>query len=92
VKAMIDNQKFQQRLEVLYQLYRQLEEESGSTDSYTKEQIDSFLSEKADVSDLSDFYTKSETDTKIRSAFNVLSKEQYEALETKTEPIYFIYE
>lgn len=89
---MIDNQKFQQRLEVLYQLYLELEKERSSTDSYTKEQIDSLLAGKADVSDLSNFYTKNETDEKVRNAFPIMSEAEYEALEEKTAPVYFTYD
>ena len=87
-----------QRLEILYQIVDKLEKEEGST-TYTKEEINALLSEKADKLTT---YTKQETNsqietqinTKIEEDFPILSEAEYEALtpEQKTARAYYIYE
>ena len=66
----------------------------GSVDAYTKSETDTLLANKADKATT---YTKTEVDTALAlkanlSTFVGITQAEYDALETKTEPIYFIYE
>lgn len=66
----------------------------GTVDAYTKSETDTLLANKADKATT---YTKTEVDTALAlkanlSTFVGITQAEYDALETKTEPLYFIYE
>lgn len=66
----------------------------GTVDAYTKSETDALLANKADKATT---YTKTEVDTALElkanlSTFVGITQAEYDALETKTEPMYFIYE
>ena len=72
--------QIRQRLEILYQMFEQLEQGGSSpTDAYTKAQTDALLNDKADKSST---YTKTETNTLLgakANADNVYTKSETEA-------------
>ena len=66
----------------------------GTVDAYTKTETDTLLANKADKATT---YTKTEVATALAlkanlSTFVGITQAEYDALETKTEPLYFIYE
>lgn len=66
----------------------------GTVDAYTKSETDTLLASKADKTTT---YTKTEVDTALAlkanlSTFVGITQAEYDALETKTEPLYFIFE
>lgn len=63
-------------------------------DAYTKAQTDALLAQKADAASV---YSRSETNSLVASKADLsiltpMTQEEYDAIVTKTAPLYFIYE